>query len=62
MKSIGFKPIYDISPKNNPLPWMEHWLNSKNIQEAPMETEKESYLVGAIKQDVDFSSLSGFKL
>ena len=29
MKAIGIKPIFDIPAKNNPLPWTEHWLNSK---------------------------------
>lgn len=62
MKAIGLKPLYDIPSKNNPLPWTEHWLNSKSVQEAPMETEKESYLVGAIKQDIDSNTFSGFKL
>ena len=52
MKAIGIKPIYDIPAKNNPLPWTEHWLNSKGQQNAPQETEIESYVVGGIKQDV----------
>ncbi len=62
MKAVGLSPVYDISSKNNPLPWIDHWLNSKNMQEAPMETEKESYLVGAIKQDIDSTSFANFKL
>lgn len=63
MKAIGLKPIYDIAAKNNPLPWVdEHWLNSKGIQEAPMETEKTSYLVGAVKQDMKADAFAGFKL
>ena len=62
MKSIGVKPIYDISAKNNPLPWTEYWISSKGLQVAPQETEVESYIVGGIKQDVDENSFSGFKL
>jgi ribonucleoside-diphosphate reductase beta chain len=63
MKAIGLKPVYDISAKNNPLPWVdEHWLNSRGMQEAPMETEKTSYLVGAVKQDMDSNAFAGFKL
>jgi ribonucleoside-diphosphate reductase beta chain len=63
MKAIGLKPIYDISSRNNPLPWVdEHWLNSRGMQEAPMETEKTSYLVGAVKQDMDSNAFAGFKL
>ena len=62
MKSIGIKPIYDISAKNNPLPWTEHWINSKSVQIAPQETQITSYLVGGIKQDVKTDTFSGFKL
>jgi ribonucleoside-diphosphate reductase beta chain len=62
MKAIGLKPLYDIPVKNNPLPWTEHWLNSKQVQEAPQETEKISYLVGAIKQDINTDTFADFKL
>ena len=62
MKAIGIDPIYDIPAKNNPLPWTEHWLNSKGQQNAPQETEIESYIVGGIKQDVESDTFSGFKL
>ena len=62
MKAIGLKPIYDQPLRNNPLPWTEHWLNSKGQQNAPQETEIESYVVGGIKQDVKKDSFSGFKL
>ena len=62
MKSIGLKPIYDIPAKNNPLPWTEHWLNSKGQQNAPQETEIESYVIGGIKQDVEANTFAGFAL
>jgi len=62
MKSIGLKPLYDIPANNNPLPWTEHWLNSKSMQVAPQETEVESYVIGGIKQDVGEKTFSGFKL
>ena len=62
MKAIGLDPIYDIPAKNNPLPWTEHWLNSKGQQNAPQETEIESYVVGGIKQDVTANSFAGFSL
>jgi ribonucleoside-diphosphate reductase beta chain len=62
MKSIGIKPIYDISSKNNPLPWTEHWISSKGLQVAPQETEVESYVVGGIKQDLKKDTFAGFKL
>jgi ribonucleoside-diphosphate reductase beta chain len=62
MKAIGIDPIYDIPLRNNPLPWTEHWLNSRGQQNAPQETEIESYVVGAIKQDVTSDTFKGFEL
>ena len=62
MKAVGLKPIYDIPAKNNPLPWTEHWLNSKGQQNAPQETEIESYVIGGIKQDVGAETFAGFAL
>jgi ribonucleoside-diphosphate reductase beta chain len=62
MKAIGLTPQYDIPAKHNPLPWTEHWLNSKGQQNAPQETEIESYVVGGIKQDVKKDTFSGFQL
>ena len=62
MKAIGLNPIYDQPLRNNPLPWTEHWLNSKGQQNAPQETEIESYVIGGINQDVKGDSIAGFKL
>jgi len=62
MRSIGLTPKYDQSIRNNPLPWTEHWLNSRGLQNAPQETEIESYVVGGIKQDVESTSFKGFQL
>jgi len=62
MKAIGIKPMFDIPAKNNPLPWTEHWLNSRGQQNAPQETEIESYVVGGIKQDVGANTFAGFSL
>ncbi len=62
LKAVGLKPQYDISARNNPLPWTQHWISSKGLQVAPQETEVESYVVGGIKQDVKKDTFSGFKL
>lgn len=62
MRSIGLKPIFDTPMSNNPLPWTEHWLNSKMMQNAPQETEIESYVIGGIKQDVKKDTFAGFQL
>jgi ribonucleoside-diphosphate reductase beta chain len=62
IKALGLKPVYDISAKNNPLPWTQHWISSKGLQVAPQETEVESYVVGGIKQDVQKDTFANFEL
>ena len=62
MKAIGFKPLYDIPAKNNPLPWTDHWINSKGLQNAPQQVQIQTYLIGGIKQDMKNDTFSGFKL
>ena len=62
MRMIGLDPIYDVSSANNPLPWTRHWLNSRGLQNAPQETEIESYVIGGIKQDVSDDTFQDFKL
>ena len=60
MRAIGLEPQYD--QKVNPLPWVDHWLNSRSLQNAPQETEIESYVIGGIKQDVQKDQFKKFKL
>ena len=60
MKGIQLTPVYD--QKTNPLPWTDHWLNSRSTQNAPQETEIESYVIGGIKQDVKKDQFKSFKL
>ena len=62
MKAIDIDPVFDQVARNNPLPWTQHWLNSKGQQTAPQETEIESYVVGGIKQDVKGATFAGFSL
>ncbi len=62
MRAIGLTPIF--AECTNPLPWINHWLDSDNVQVAPQETEITSYLVSAIdntleQNDTDFDD---FKL
>ncbi|TAA47047.1 class Ia ribonucleoside-diphosphate reductase subunit beta [Corallincola spongiicola] len=60
LQAIGFEPCFPQRP--NPLPWMDSWLVSDNVQVAPQEAEISSYLVGAIDSDVDTNALAGFEL
>lgn len=62
VKALKLPQIYPDAPRHNPVPWDEHWLSSKNVQNAPQETEIESYLVGSIKQDDRETSFDDFVL
>ena len=62
LKALGMTPIFDAPVNTNPLPWTQHWLSSSGLQNAPQETEIESYIIGGIKQDISSDSLKGFSL
>ena len=62
LRGIGLEPLYDISSRTNPLPWTQHWLSSRGLQNAPQETEIESYIIGGIKQDIKEDTFGDFKL
>ena len=62
LRGIGLEPLYDISSRTNPLPWTQHWLSSRGLQNAPQETEIESYIIGGIKQDIKEDMFEKFKL
>lgn len=60
LTAIGFDAPYDI--KSNPLPWMNSYLVSDNVQVAPQETEISSYLVGQVDSSVDADDFDDFDL
>ncbi len=60
LTAIGFEPAYDVL--RNPLPWMNGWLVSDNVQVAPQESEITSYLVGAIDSEVSLEDFSDIEL
>ena len=62
MRVIGLEQKYEQSSANNPLPWTQHWFNSHSLQNAPQETEIESYVIGGLKQDVKKDQFKTFKL
>ncbi|MBE8215721.1 MAG: ribonucleotide-diphosphate reductase subunit beta [Endozoicomonadaceae bacterium] len=47
---------------HNPLPWMNAWLNSDNVQVAPQEVEVSSYLVGQVNSDLEAADFKCFSL
>ncbi len=58
--AIGYEPPFEI--KTNPLPWMDSYLVSDNVQVAPQEAEISSYLVGQVDSSVDSSDFAEFEL
>lgn len=60
MTAIGMPAKFDV--KSNPLPWMNKYLESDNVQVAPQEAEISSYLVGQIDSEVNAAEFDGFEL
>lgn len=60
MKAIGLDELFPV--RQNPLPWMNSWLVSDNVQVAPQESEISSYLVGQIDNDVEQEDFEDFAL
>lgn len=51
MSAVGLKPLF--KERANPLPWINHWLDSDGVQVAPQETEITAYLVSAIDNNIE---------
>ncbi len=60
MQAVGLK--LPFKARSNPIPWINAWLVSDNVQVAPQEVEVSSYLVGQIDSQVDTDDLSNFEL
>lgn len=60
MQAIGLKAIFPTT--QNPIPWINTWLVSDNVQVAPQEAEISSYLVGQIDNEVDGADFGDFDL
>lgn len=61
LKAVNFKPAF-ADKKSNPIPWIDQWLNSDNVQVAPQETEISSYLTGQVNSAIDSKALGDFEL
>lgn len=48
--------------KSNPIPWINSWLFSDNVQVAPQETEITNYLVGQVDSDMSDANFGDFEL
>jgi len=60
MSAIGLEPPFKV--KTNPLPWINAYLSSDNVQVAPQETEISSYLVGQVDSSVSSDDFDDFDL
>jgi ribonucleoside-diphosphate reductase beta chain len=60
MKAVGLPAQF--KDEGNPIPWINSWLVSDNVQVAPQEAEISSYLVGQIDSAVSSSEFSDFDL
>lgn len=60
MQAVGLDLSFPA--RSNPIPWINAWLVSDNVQVAPQEVEVSSYLIGQIDSQVDTDDLSGFQL
>lgn len=60
MQALGLE--LPFKTKSNPIPWINAWLVSDNVQVAPQEVEVSSYLVGQIDSSVDSDAFDDFQL
>ncbi|WP_348666652.1 class Ia ribonucleoside-diphosphate reductase subunit beta [Arsenophonus symbiont of Ornithomya chloropus] len=60
MQVVGLK--LPFQKRSNPIPWINTWLISDNVQVAPQEVEITSYLVGQIDSQIDINELQNFEL
>ncbi|WP_038174614.1 MULTISPECIES: class Ia ribonucleoside-diphosphate reductase subunit beta [Vibrio] len=61
MQAVGLGTAYPEAT-SNPIPWINAWLSSDNVQVAPQEAEISSYLVGQIDSDVRADDFKDFEL
>jgi len=61
MSAVGLQPAF-AGTKQNPIPWINTWLSSDNVQVAPQEVEVSSYLVGQIDSEMHADDLGDFEL
>lgn len=61
MQAVGLPPAFP-GAHQNPIPWINAWLTSDNVQVAPQEVEISSYLVGQIDAEVNTEDFNEFDL
>ncbi|MBR7002320.1 MAG: ribonucleotide-diphosphate reductase subunit beta, partial [Neisseriaceae bacterium] len=61
MQAVNLPPAFP-NARQNPIPWINTWLVSDNVQVAPQEVEVSSYLVGQIDAEINAADLEDFEL
>lgn len=61
MQAVGLQPAFD-NAFSNPIPWINTWLSSDNVQVAPQEVEISSYLVGQVDSKVDLEDFKDMEI
>ena len=61
MLAVGL-PVAFPKATQNPIPWINAWLSSDNVQVAPQEVEISSYLIGQIDAEEKTEDLEDFEL
>ena len=61
MQAVNLPPAFP-NARQNPIPWINTWLVSDNVQVAPQEVEVSSYLVGQIDAEINATDLGDFEL
>ena len=61
MLAVGLPQAFEKATQN-PIPWINTWLSSDNVQVAPQEVEISSYLIGQIDAEVKTEDLEDFEL
>ena len=59
-KAISVRLPFEVN--KNPIPWINQWLQSDNVQVAPQELEITSYLVGQIDSNILETDFNTFEL
>lgn len=59
-KAISVRLPFEVT--KNPIPWINQWLQSDNVQVAPQELEITSYLVGQIDSNILETDFNTFEL
>ncbi|MBW3992051.1 ribonucleotide-diphosphate reductase subunit beta, partial [Neisseria meningitidis] len=61
MQAVGLPAGFE-GANQNPIPWINAWLSSDNVQVAPQEVEISSYLIGQIDSEISTEDLQNFEI